>query len=162
MKIQAYNWIRSAVIEPKEKSIPDFRAGWTIKVHQKIRDGEKSRIQIFEGLVIKRSHNKEAGATMTVRKITKGIGVERTFPIYSPIIDKIEIVKQAKVRRAKLYYLRDKTAKQTRRKIKTLSVRTEKETQNMKAVEPKQETKPTEIKEEKVDSAKAPVPEKGK
>jgi large subunit ribosomal protein L19 len=121
VKTQAYNWIKDNVITPKADKIPDLKPGWTIRVHQKIQEGGKSRIQVFEGLVIKRSHNKEAGATVTVRKITNGVGVERTFPIYSPLIEKIEVVKKAKVRRAKLYYLRDKSARETRRKIKNLA-----------------------------------------
>ncbi len=122
MKIQAYNWIKNFVITPKADKIPDMKPGWTIKVHQKIKEGEKTRIQVFEGLVIKRSHYKEAGATITVRKIANSIGVEKTFPIYSPLIDKIEIVKKAKTRRSKLYYLREKSAKQTRRKIKNIDI----------------------------------------
>ncbi len=143
MKIQAYNWIKNYVIAPKVDKIPDMRPGWTIRVHQKIQEGDKTRIQVFEGLVIKRSHKKEAGATVTVRKITNGVGVERTFPIYSPVIEKIEIVKKAKVRRAKLYYLREKSAKQTRRKIKNLNVNANKKVvvaEEAKAVEaPSQE-----------------------
>ena len=124
MKIQAYNWIKNYVIAPRADKILDVKPGWTIRVHQKIQEGDKTRIQIFEGLVIKRNHNKEAGATITVRKITNGVGVERTFPIYSPVIDKIEVVKKAKTRRAKLYYIRDKSTKETRRKIRNINVDT--------------------------------------
>jgi large subunit ribosomal protein L19 len=135
VKIQANNWIKNYVIAPKADKIPEIRPGWTIKVHQKIQEGDKTRIQVFEGLVIKRSHKNEAGATITVRKITNGVGVERTFPIYSPVIEKFEIVKKAKVRRAKLYYLREKSAKQTRRKIKNLNLNTNAKVMAAKDVE---------------------------
>jgi large subunit ribosomal protein L19 len=163
VKIQAYNWIKNFVIAPKADKIPDFRSGWTIRVHQKIQEGSKTRIQVFEGLVIKRSHNKEAGATMTVRKITNGVGVERTFPIYSPIIDKIEIVKKAKIRRAKLYYIREKSAKETRRKIRNINVDTRDEvkaTDEVKVAEtpsPEPEIKP-ELETKVQESAKEEVP----
>ncbi len=159
VKIQAYNWIKNFVIAPKADKIPDFRSGWTIRVHQKIQEGSKTRIQVFEGLVIKRSHNKEAGATMTVRKITNGVGVERTFPIYSPIIDKIEVVKKAKIRRAKLYYIREKSAKETRRKIRNINVDTRNEVKVAETpstpepeIKPEPETKVQESAKEEVPS----------
>lgn len=122
MKIQAYNWIKDFVVAPKIDKIPDIKPGWTVRVHQKIQEKDKTRIQIFEGLVIKRNRNKEAGATFTIRKITNGVGVERTYPLFSPLIDKIEVIKKSKARRAKLYYLREKSARETRRKIKNLVV----------------------------------------
>ena len=100
------------------REIPDFQPGWTIKVHQKIKEGEKERVAPFEGIVIAKKHGYEAGGTFTIRKIISGIGVEKVFPVHSPTIEKIEIVKKAKVRRAKLYYLREKSRKETRRKIK--------------------------------------------
>lgn len=100
------------------REIPEIRPGWTVKVLQKIKEGGKERVAPFEGLVIARKHGKEAGGTFTVRKIMSGVGVEKIFPIHSPTIQKIEIVKKAKVRRAKLYYLREKSRKETRRKIK--------------------------------------------
>ncbi len=96
----------------------DFRSGDTIKVWQKIVEGEKSRLQLFEGLVIARKHGREAGATFTVRKTASGVGMEKIFPLYSPVIDKIELVKRSKTRRSKLYYIRAKTAKEIRRKTK--------------------------------------------
>jgi|SRR3989344_1582651 len=95
-----------------------IKPGWAIKVHQKIKEGAKTRVQIFEGTVMSRKHGKEAGGTITVRKVTDGIGVEKTYPIYLPSIDKVDVVRQTKVRRAKLYYLRDKSAREIRRKIK--------------------------------------------
>jgi large subunit ribosomal protein L19 len=95
-----------------------IRAGDTVRVHQKIEEKGKTRIQIFEGLVLTRKHGDEAGATFTVRKVVGGIGVEKVFPLYSPKIDKIEIVKRSKVRRAKLYYIRDKAAKEIRRQMR--------------------------------------------
>ena len=104
------------------KQFPDIRVGDTVKVHQKIKEGEKTRIQIFEGLVIARKHGKEPGATITVRKISEGIGVEKTYPIYLPTIEKVEATKKSKVRRAKLYYLRTKTRTETRKKLRTKEI----------------------------------------
>ena len=98
-----------------------IRAGDTIRVWQKIEDKGKTRLQAFEGLVIARKHGTEPGATFTVRKIASGVGVEKIFPLYSPMIDKIEIVRRAHVRRAKLYYIREKTAREIRRKMKGLA-----------------------------------------
>jgi len=85
---------------------PDIRPGDTIRVSQTIKEGDKERVQAFEGLVLAQKHGKENSATLTVRKVISGIGVERTFPLHSPNIKKIEILKRGKVRRAKLYYLR--------------------------------------------------------
>jgi len=104
-----------------------IRAGDTVKVSVKIKEKgakgkERIRIQIFEGLVLSRKHGSEAGATICVRKVSKGIGVERIFPIFSPIIDKIEIVKRGGVRKSKLYYLRDKVAKEIRRQMRRASL----------------------------------------
>ena len=98
--------------------LPDIRPGDTILVSQKIREGDKERIQDFEGLVIARKHGKEAGATITVRKVILGIGVERIFPLYSPTIKKVEILKRGGVRRAKLYYLRKAKGKKAKLKRK--------------------------------------------
>lgn len=90
--------------------IPDFRPGDTVMVHAKIKEGNRERIQIFEGIVIARAGG-GVGETFTVRKLSSGIGVERIFPLHSPNVDKIEVVKHGAVRRAKLYYLRDRTGK---------------------------------------------------
>ncbi|MBI2669853.1 MAG: 50S ribosomal protein L19 [Candidatus Yanofskybacteria bacterium] len=104
---------------------PDIRPGQTIKVHQKIQEGAKTRTQIFEGIVIARKHGKGLGATITVRKISNGIGVERIFPLHTPSVGKFEIVRTSKVRRAKLYYLRDKTARETRKKTKLIETKSQ-------------------------------------
>jgi len=96
----------------------DIKTGWAIKVFQKIKEGEKTRTQAFEGMVIARKHGSTASGTITVRKVTGGIGIEKVFPIYLPTIEKVEIVKKSKVRRAKIYYLRDKTAKEIRKKVR--------------------------------------------
>ena len=93
--------------------IPEFRSGCTVRVHVKIKEGDKSRIQVFEGLVIKRQGG-GISETFTVRKISNQIGVERTFPVHSPIIDKIEVIRRGKVRRNKLYYLRGRSGKASR------------------------------------------------
>ena len=93
--------------------IPEFRAGDTVRVHAKIVEGTRERIQIFQGVVIKR-HGAGISATYTVRKISNGVGVERTFPVHSPRVAKIEVVRYGRVRRAKLYYLRERTGKSAR------------------------------------------------
>ena len=99
-----------------KKEVSDIRPGDTVRIHQKIKEGDKERIQVFEGLVLARKHGKGISATITVRRIISGIGVERIFPIHSPVIEKIEILKKAKVRRAKLYYLRTAKGKKARLK----------------------------------------------
>ncbi|MBL0700049.1 MAG: 50S ribosomal protein L19 [Desulfosarcina sp.] len=99
--------------ESMRLDIPDFRAGDTVKVHAKIREGEKERIQIFEGVVISKRKGK-SNATFTVRKVSYGIGVERIFLLHSPTIDKIEVVTRGRVRRSKIYYLRNLKGKAAR------------------------------------------------
>ena len=93
--------------------VPQLRPGMTVKVHVKIQEGDKFRIQVFEGVVIAMNGH-GIGATFTVRKMSSGIGVERTFPVNSPIIDKIEVARVGKVRRAKLFYLRGRSGKASR------------------------------------------------
>ena len=102
--------IRSIEAEQLKASVDDFCVGYTVKVHNKIREGNRERIQIFEGTVIKRQ-NGGARETFTVRKNSNGIGVEKTWPLHSPSVDRIEVVRKGKVRRAKLYYLRDRVGK---------------------------------------------------
>ncbi len=98
-------------LAPLRSELPDLRPGQTIRVHQRIQEGEKERIQVFEGLVIQRAGGNNAGGTVTVRKISEGIGVEKIFPIHSPMISKIDIVATAKVRRASLGHLRNRRAR---------------------------------------------------
>jgi large subunit ribosomal protein L19 len=89
---------------------PEFRIGDTVRVHVKIKEGEKYRIQVFEGTVIARKHG-GISETFTVRRVAHGVGVERVFPVHSPIIDKLQVVRHGKIRRAKLYYLRKRVGK---------------------------------------------------
>jgi large subunit ribosomal protein L19 len=99
--------------EQMRLDIPDFKSGDTVKVYVKIVEGQKERIQVFEGVVI-RKRGVSSRASFTVRKVSYGIGVERTFPFYSPIIDRIEVIKRGKVRRSRLYYLRGLRGKKAR------------------------------------------------
>ncbi len=110
----------SPVVAERKKL--DIRAGDTVKVWQKIQEKGKTRLQMFDGLVLAVKHGKEAGGTFTVRKVASGVGVEKIFPIYSPMIDKIEVVKRAKVRRGKLYHVRHEAAKAIKRQMRNLRV----------------------------------------
>jgi len=100
------------------KNMQDIRPGETVRVYQKIKEKDKERIQPFEGLVIARKHGKGISSTITVRKLVGGVGVEKVYPLHSPTIKKIEILKKAKVRRAKLYWLRRAKGKRARLKLK--------------------------------------------
>ena len=111
------NSMESINKEQMRMDLPDFNVGDTVKVHFKIVEGEKERIQVFEGVVI-RKRKGGVGATFTVRKVSYGIGVERIFPLHSPRIEKIEIVNRGRVRRARLYYLRQLRGKAARIKTK--------------------------------------------
>ena len=101
----------------KRDDVPAFRAGDTVKVHVKVIEGSRSRVQVFQGVVI-RIHGSGIGRTFTVRKVSFGVGVERTFPVHSPILAKIEVDRLGDVRRAKLYYLRDRIGKKAKIKEK--------------------------------------------
>lgn len=106
--------------EAMRLDLPDFTPGDTVKVHVKIKEGEKERIQVFQGVVIGR-HRGMVNATFTVRKVSYGVGVERIFPLHSPIIDKIEVVSKGRVRRSKIYYLRKLRGKAARIKEKRVN-----------------------------------------
>jgi large subunit ribosomal protein L19 len=118
--------IKISTVNMEERKKLDLRSGDTIRVTQKIiekdkkTDKPKTRLQDFEGLCLSVKHGKEPGATFTLRKIASGVGVERIFPIYSPMIEKIEVVKRSKVRRAKLYHIRKKAAKEVRRQMRNV------------------------------------------
>jgi len=116
--------IKFSTVNIAERKKLGIRSGDTVKVWQKIQEKDKTRVQAFDGLVLAVKHGVEAGSTFTVRKVASGVGVEKIFPLYSPMIDKIEIVKRSKVRRAKLYHVRDKAAKEVRRQMR--HTRTEK------------------------------------
>jgi len=105
-----------------KKELPYIRPGDTVNVYQKIKEGDKERIQIFKGVVLARKHGQGISATITVRGIFSGVGVERIFPLHSPLIERIEVVKRGKVRRAKLYYLREAKGKKSKLKRKNADV----------------------------------------
>lgn len=128
----------------------DLRSGDTVRVHQKIEDKGKTRIQIFEGMVLARKHGTEPGATFTVRRSTGGYGVEKIYPLYSPMIDKIEIVKRSKIRRSKLYYVRDKALKQMKKRLKMMFVDIKTEDDVPEPVEEEKVEEGAEVKEEAV------------
>ncbi len=108
------NVIRSIEAAGVKQDVPEFRPGDRVRVHVRVVEGDKSRIQIFEGDVVSRRSGVGLRATFTVRKTSGGVGVERIFPIHSPIVEKIEVARLGKVRRAKLYYLRDRAGKKAR------------------------------------------------
>jgi len=111
------NIVQEITKEQLRSDLPEFRPGDTLRVHVKVIEGQRERIQVFEGVVIKR-RGSGISETFTVRKISDGVGVERTFPVHSPKIDKIEVTRRGKVRRAKLYYLRELRGKAARIKEK--------------------------------------------
>lgn len=128
------NKIKFSPVDIAERRKLDFRAGDTVSVLSKIAEEKTStkadkktektvkyRLQAFEGIVLARKHGREVGATFTVRKIASGVGVERIFPLYSPLIDKIEITKRARARRSKLYYIRTKAIKDVRKKMRSVT-----------------------------------------
>jgi large subunit ribosomal protein L19 len=109
-----------STVNVEERKNLDIRPGDTVKVWQKIQEKGKTRLQAFEGLVLSRKHGTEAGGTFTVRKVIDGVGVEKIFPLYTPMIDKIELLRRSKVRRAKLYFVREKAAKEIRRQMRRM------------------------------------------
>ena len=109
--------LSSVTQEYMKSDIPAFNDGDTVKVHVKIKEGNRERIQVFEGFVLKRQ-NGGIGETFTVRRIASGVGVEKTFPIHSPLVEKIEVVRHGKVRRARLHYMRQRTGKSAKIKAK--------------------------------------------
>ena len=114
MRSKAIELVEQRNVKPEARSqIPDFRVGDTVKVHTKISEGDKERIQIFEGVVIRKKRG-HANTTFTVRKMSYGVGVERIFPLYSPRIDRIEVTTSGKVKRARLFYLRELQGKAAR------------------------------------------------
>jgi len=118
MAIKANSKIVTPINAEGRKNL-DIHAGDLVRVWQKIEEAKgKFRLQAFEGLVLAHKHGSEAGATFTVRKVIDGIGVERIFPLYSPMIDEIELVRRSKVRRAKLYFVREQAAKEIRKKMR--------------------------------------------
>jgi large subunit ribosomal protein L19 len=113
------NKVVTSPVDMEARKKLDIRAGDTVRVHQKIEEAKgKFRIQIFEGLVLARKHGTEAGGTFTVRRVASGVGVEKIYPLYTPMIEKVEIVKRARVRRAKLYFIREKVAREARRQLR--------------------------------------------
>ncbi len=128
-----------------KKNLPDIRPGDTVRVQQIIKDKDKEKIQVFEGLVLARKHGQGINATITVRKVISGVGVEKVFPIHTPMIKSIEIVKRGKVRKAKLYYLREAKGRKARLKRKEI-----KETEKTKIEEVEEEPKEEEIKTKEI------------
>lgn len=129
----------------EERKKLDMRSGDTVRVTQKVVEKNKKtgkskiRLQDFEGLCLAVKHGKEMGATFTLRKVASGVGVERIFPIYSPMIEKIEVIKRSKVRRAKLYHIRKKAAKEIRRQMRNIRELSDvEETEPVGVVEPKE------------------------
>lgn len=140
--------IKLSPVDMDSRKKLDIKSGDTVRVYSKIQEKGKTRLQAFEGLVLARKHGAEPGATITVRKVSEGIGVERIFPLYSPNIDKIEIIKKAKTRRSKLYFLRNKTAKEIRRKLKAFGFISKSD---------EVEIKPEDMEEEKVEESVTPA-----
>jgi large subunit ribosomal protein L19 len=120
--------IKISPVDIEERKKLDIRPGDTVKVVQKIKEGDKTRLQAFEGMVLAKKHGKENGGTFTVRKMIDEIGVERIFPLYSPVIASIEVLKRAQVRRSKLYYIREKATKELKKHLKSELLGARKET----------------------------------
>ncbi|MFA6515130.1 MAG: 50S ribosomal protein L19 [Candidatus Paceibacterota bacterium] len=126
------------VIQEDRKKL-DFKAGDTVRVWSKILEKGKTRLQAFEGLVLCRKHGTESGATFTIRKVASGVGVERIFPLYSPNVDKIEVIRKSKTRRSKLYFIRTKAVKEVKKRLKSITLSAKKEPKEVVAEEVKSE-----------------------
>lgn len=138
-------------VDTKTRKGLDMKAGDTVRVWQKIEEKGKTRLQAFEGIVLARKHGTESGATFTVRRSTGGFGVEKIFPLYSPVIDKIEILKRSKTRKSKLYYVREKALKEISKRFKMMFMNhsTDDLKEEQKIEEPKNEEQVSEeVKEE--------------
>lgn len=143
-------------INTEERTKLGIRPGDTVRVHQKIIEKGKTRTQAFEGLVIAVKHGTEAGASFTVRATLSGVGVERVFPLFAPFIEKIEIVKRSKVRRAKLYFIREKVAREVKRQLRNMRMMGI-STDDFKVVEkPEEPVAPAEVSEEAASAEEAP------
>jgi len=154
----------SSLVEMKRNpKIPELTPGDTVKVSARIVEGGKERIQVFQGVVIKIKRG-GASASFTVRHVASGIGVERTFPLYSPLVEKVDIVRRGKVRRAKLYYLRGLSGKEARRKIKRVERQAKKISEELLVAEPEKEIEPVmeAVPEAVEEAAEAPAAEETK
>lgn len=140
-------------VRTEERVKLGIKPGDTVRVHQKIVEKGKTRVQMFEGLVIAVKHGTEPGATFTVRATMSGVGVEKIFPLYAPFIEKIEIVRRSKVRRAKLYFIREKVAREVRRQLRNMRL-VKMSTDDFKEEEKPEEVTPEEVMEQ--DPAQAP------
>lgn len=126
--------LTSVNVEDRKKL--DFNSGDTVRVWSKVLDEKgKTRLQAFEGIVLARKHGGEIGATFTVRRVASGVGVERIFPLYSPVIDKIEITKKSRARKSKLYYVRTKAVRDVRRKLRSITSMVDDEVEGTKKEE---------------------------
>lgn len=151
--------IKSVEHEQLKNKIPELRVGNTVRVHQRIKEGNRERVQVFEGIIIKKQGG-GVNATFTVRKIAYGVGVEKTFMVHSPMVEKVEVVRVGKARRAKLYYLRDRVGKSAKTK-ENLRARIENKEIIVKeelVEEPVVEVNETVV-EEVIDTAEAPKTE---
>jgi large subunit ribosomal protein L19 len=136
--------IASLAKAKRNTKIPDIAPGDTVRVHARIVEGGKERIQVFQGVILKIKHGGN-GASFTVRHVAYGIGVERTFPLYSPLVEKVEIVRQGKVRRSRLYYLRGLSGKEARRKIKRVERKARQVGEELIDVEPEEKLEPEDV-----------------
>ena len=128
----------------RTKKMPELQTGDIVRVHRKIKEGEKERIQIFKGLIIAIKGKQSSSPMITVRRESQGIGIEITVPIYSPLIEKIEVLRHSKVRRSKLYYMRERTGKAAKMKVRELSKKEKEQEQETETIE-KDDKKPENV-----------------